>query len=187
MLSYLTKRPTNDDDIEYKVAEKAKDKMNSFLENIDLKGGLIAINPKAGDDWKCWTPNEVVRFAKLAADDGKKIVLTGILKDGTDCIEIMNNEFGAENYINLVGKTSIPELGALYERCQAVVSVDTGSMHMSCAVGTPTLALFFREHFSYWSPLNSKKNPYLYDPQGLSAELVYSEVKKIVSHNYQTV
>jgi ADP-heptose:LPS heptosyltransferase len=37
---------------------------------------------------------------------------------------------------------SLPALTALIERCDLFVSPDTGAMHLSAAVGTPTLALF---------------------------------------------
>ena len=37
---------------------------------------------------------------------------------------------------------SLPVLTALIERCNLFVSPDTGAMHLSVAVGTPTLALF---------------------------------------------
>ena len=44
--------------------------------------------------------------------------------------------------INLAGKTSVAGLGALIARMKLFVSVDTGSMHMATALGTPTVALF---------------------------------------------
>ena len=38
---------------------------------------------------------------------------------------------------DLAGKTTVLQLGAVLQRCAAVVSGDTGPMHMATAVGTP--------------------------------------------------
>jgi len=48
----------------------------------------------------------------------------------------------------------LPALSALIKRCNIIISPDTGAMHLSAAVGTPTLALF----------LNS--DPIKYGPRG---------------------
>jgi len=38
--------------------------------------------------------------------------------------------------------TSLPQLGALLKRCAAVVSNDSGPMHIAAAVGTPVLGIY---------------------------------------------
>ncbi len=45
--------------------------------------------------------------------------------------------------IDVCGRTSIAELGALLARADVLVTGDTGPMHMAVAVGTPVVALFF--------------------------------------------
>ena len=40
------------------------------------------------------------------------------------------------------GQTTLKQLGALLERCDLMVSADTGPMHIAAAVGTPIVALF---------------------------------------------
>ena len=44
--------------------------------------------------------------------------------------------------IDLTGKTRLLQLAALLERCQLLVTNDTGTMHIATAVGTPVVALF---------------------------------------------
>ena len=44
--------------------------------------------------------------------------------------------------MSLAGKTNLLQLGAVLERCDALVSGDTGPLHMATAVGTKTIALF---------------------------------------------
>lgn len=180
LLSCLTGKTTDNEDIQYNVPKEAEEKIDKYLKDLNLGNNLIAINPKAGDNWKCWNVNEVVEFARMMIKDGKKIILTGVLNDGLDCIEALNEYIGANNYLNLVGQTSIPELGALYKRCEAVISVDTGSMHMACAVGTPTVSLFFKDNHNYWGPFNLERNSILYNSKGINAQTVYCEVQKLL-------
>jgi len=57
----------------------------------------------------------------------------------------------------------LPTLSALIERCNLFISTDTGAMHLSVAVGTPTLALF----------LNSDEIKY--GPQGMMHRMVKTD------------
>ena len=181
MISCINGKFTNDKDIEYNIPLESQQKIDNYLEQTGIKDNLVAINPQAGDDWKCWNINETIKFAKELINDGKKIALTGVLKDGPEYINAFNEQIGSNNYLNLIGQTSIPDLGALYKRCESVISVDTGSMHMACAVGTPTIALFFRDNHHFWGPLNAEKNPCLFNSDGISAEEVYEEFKKVLN------
>ena len=59
---------------------------------------------------------------------------------------------------------AIPQLAGLLNRCTAVVSNDTGPMHLSAAVGTPTLGLFSIGVTDHYRPLGARcrflqKNP----------------------------
>src|SRR3989304_586171 len=49
--------------------------------------------------------------------------------------------FGGEGR-DLTGKTGLLQLAALLERCQLLITNDTGTMHVAAAVGTPVVALF---------------------------------------------
>ena len=47
-----------------------------------------------------------------------------------------------EDGVDLTGKTDLLQLAAILERCQLLVTNDTGTMHVATAVGTPVVALF---------------------------------------------
>ena len=44
--------------------------------------------------------------------------------------------------VNLVGKTTLPELAVLLKKCKVLVSGDSGPMHLAACVGIPVVALF---------------------------------------------
>lgn len=45
--------------------------------------------------------------------------------------------------VNTCGRTGVGELGAILARAEALITGDTGPMHMAVAVGTPVIGLFF--------------------------------------------
>lgn len=51
-------------------------------------------------------------------------------------------ELAKARVINLIGKTTVLQLGALIERCNLYLTCDSGPMHIAAAVETPTIALF---------------------------------------------
>lgn len=46
------------------------------------------------------------------------------------------------NHINLVGKTKLAELIVKLRTCRLLVTNDTGTMHLACAEGVPTVSIF---------------------------------------------
>jgi heptosyltransferase-3 len=56
--------------------------------------------------------------------------------------------------LNLAGQLSIKELGALTARAEVFVGVDSMPMHLACAMGTPTVALFGPSGEQQWGPWN---------------------------------
>ena len=117
-----------------------------FIENLLRTEGvsrddrLIAVN--LGTTWttKRW---DVINFTEVIQqitrlNRGAKVVLTGSPTEQT-LTEALPDSLPI---INLVGKTSILQLGALLERCEVCLTCDSGPMHIAAAVGTPTVALF---------------------------------------------
>lgn len=57
------------------------------------------------------------------------------------------------NFINLVNKTSILELGQVIKASQGVISVDTGTMHYAYSLSVPTVAVFYeQDKVQTWAP-----------------------------------
>ncbi len=109
-------------------------------EGVEVSTRLIAVN--LGTTWrtKRW---EVPRFAAVvralsAVDGGAQVLLTGSPAE----LELTAQLPAGLPAINLVGRTSVLELGALLERCAVCLTCDSGPMHIAAAVGTPTVALF---------------------------------------------
>lgn len=66
-------------------------------------------------------------------------------------------EFGKSNTHQIISDLlSLPMLAALIQRCRLFISPDTGAMHLSVAVGTPTLALFLDSDEVKFGPRGDK-------------------------------
>lgn len=109
--------------------------------NISPKEHLIGVN--LGTTWrtKRWS---LENFAEVIAQVQKRFDARILLTGSTT--EIPLGEALAQatqvETINLIGKTTLMQLGALIESCDLYLTCDSGPMHIAAAVGTPTIALF---------------------------------------------
>jgi lipopolysaccharide heptosyltransferase II len=76
---------------------------------------------------------------KLIREQGAQVIFTGAPVD-TLLIESISHRM-QEQATNLAGKTSLPQLVALLQRADLVISGDSGPMHIAAAVGTPLIAI----------------------------------------------
>ncbi len=115
-------------------------------DEILRKGGLSA-SPKVGfnpgalyGEAKCWPQERFIELGRRLVEDGYKVLLFGTLGEQGRNAEIARGI--GEGCLDLTGRTSLMELAVLLERCCCLVTNDTGTMHLSAAVGTPVVALF---------------------------------------------
>ena len=109
--------------------------------NVDGSRPLVAINPVALWETKLWRNERFARVADdLIRDDHVDVVFTGGPDDRAVVAAIM--DMMTESAANLAGRTNLKQLAALYRRSAALITTDTGPMHLAAAVGTPVVALF---------------------------------------------
>lgn len=113
-----------------------------WAEQILGAGRWMAINPGASyGAAKRWIPERFAEVADgLAARYGAGIVLTG----GPGEQEIGRDIEAAMKVVprNLIGQTTVREMMALLERCDLMISNDSGPMHVAAALDTPIVAVF---------------------------------------------
>lgn len=105
------------------------------------KRPLVALNLGASHPVNRWP---VERFASLADRLTKDMGAVVLLVGGSDDRELADGVLAQLTMpvVDLVGRTSLTELGGVLQRCQLAVSADTGPLHLATAVGTPVIALF---------------------------------------------
>jgi heptosyltransferase-3 len=89
-------------------------------------------------------------------------------------------QFGMSNTHQIISDLfGLPMLAALIQKCNLFISPDTGAMHLSVAVGTPTLALFLDSDEVKFGP-RGHKHRVLFSPNGkLSVEKVEAEFQEM--------
>ena len=114
-----------------------------YLEGHGVEDGelLICIHPGAGAPVKLWKNEAWAQVANtLAQRYGAKVILTGSAEESPLCRAIA--EEMTTKPIVAAGETSLGGLAAIMARCQLVLGVDSGPLHLAVATGTPTVHLF---------------------------------------------
>lgn len=99
---------------------------------------LVGLNAGTSHARKCWPPERFVEVAN-AVGDVNWVVLGG--PDEKDLAYGIADQIRGPNVVT-AGRTDLPKLVAMLSRLDAVISGDTGPMHISAALGVPVVALF---------------------------------------------
>ena len=102
---------------------------------------ILCLNPGATWETKRWAPKG---FAEVADTCFERWDMVPIIVGGPGDKSLASNiaMFAKHPVIDFTGLTSLRTLAALYQRVGAVVSTDTGPMHLAVAAGAPLVALF---------------------------------------------
>ncbi|MFN2268498.1 MAG: glycosyltransferase family 9 protein [Desulfonatronovibrio sp.] len=102
------------------------------LQSIDAIPECIAIHPYATHPAKTWNKDKWRKFIKFLENKGYDWLIIG--QDKQPLFPEKNKD--------LTNKTSIRETGAILSHCKALITGDSGPMHLASAVGTRVISLF---------------------------------------------
>ncbi len=133
--------------VDLKVPESVAGLVREMLRawGVEGNGGFLVIHP--GASWnaalKCWPLEQYVDLMEaLAREDGRKMVVIG--GPGEEAVSgAIERAFGRGGaVINVVGRTSIAEMGALIGLSDLFIGNDSGPLHLAQALGIPSVAIF---------------------------------------------
>lgn len=111
----------------------------------DFPKPLVCLNPNASEvsPLSRWMPENFARLADELIDRyGVTVGLTGAPNEGAFVESVRRRARHADEILVFAGKTTIPQLIALLQRCRVFITNDSGPMHLAAALGVPTIALF---------------------------------------------
>ncbi|MBT5049784.1 MAG: glycosyltransferase family 9 protein [Rhodospirillaceae bacterium] len=117
---------------------------------------VLALGPTANWAAKIWPANSFV--ALLERLTGPQGILSGARvavfggPGERDIAQPVLDAIPRERCINLIGVVDLPVVAACLRRCALFIGNDSGLMHMSAAVGTPTLGLFGPSQAKHYAP-----------------------------------
>jgi heptosyltransferase-1 len=153
----------------------------------------IVLNIGATKESNKWTPEG---FAALINGVQQRFGIASIITGGKEDMEMADTIMAASNGsgVNLVGKTTLNELTDVLEYAEAVVTCDTGPMHLAVALGKEVVALFgpsdprrtgpFKGHVLekgvHCSPCNKRHCPDPFCMHAISPEDVMEKLTEVL-------
>jgi ADP-heptose:LPS heptosyltransferase len=120
------------------------------INSADRLIGLCATSKKMEKDMPVATAVAVIDALNRM---GFRVVLLGAGNRAAEYAAELHSR--GSDFLDLTDKTSIAQLAGVIQRCAVVISVDTGTLHLTCAVGVPLVALFYindNAHLAKWAP-----------------------------------
>ncbi|CUU09581.1 heptosyltransferase-3 [Candidatus Kryptobacter tengchongensis] len=143
-----------DKEIYIQLNEEAEKFAEKFWKENNLNGKMvIALNPSGTWETKRWGIEKFAKLGDIIAKNfnAKILILWGNQKELEDAQKIFSI---MEEKPLIPPKTNLKQLASILKRCSFTISNDSGPMHISTAVGTPTLGIY------------GPTNPYAQGPYG---------------------
>jgi heptosyltransferase-2 len=104
---------------------------------------LVAVAPGAAyGGAKRWPATSYAALASALSERGSTTVLIGSQGDATAGLELLAAIDANARAIDLIGRTDLPMLAGVLVHCRALVTNDSGAMHLAAALGIDVTAMF---------------------------------------------
>ena len=152
--------------IKYNVPDNISNSLNTD------SGDYMVLCPVSKNPEKDMPIETAVNLVRKLNAASYKVFFTGAGNKAEKYAEILT-ESGCK-FNNLVNKTSITELGGVLKNSKCLICIDTGTMHMGCAVGCPVVSVFYRKHtVPVWAP-----DPELYNARVIDKDFSAENILK---------
>jgi heptosyltransferase-2 len=113
---------------------------------------------------KQWPAEHFAEVGRRLSSEGQcGVIVFGTSGELSLCRKIADRI--GQRVLNMAGKTSLTELAAMLSACSAVVTNDSGGMHLAAAVGAPVVAVFGATDPARTAPIN--RNHCILQPDGV--------------------
>lgn len=127
--------------------DSPREAVRSILESEGPSGasGYVAVQLGASMDRRRWPVERYAAFARSMWEErGLCPVLLGSPGESGlgEKFAQKAGEAGGMPFVNLIGRTDIPQLAAALLECRMLATNDTGTMHLAAGLGVPVIAVF---------------------------------------------
>jgi ADP-heptose:LPS heptosyltransferase len=152
---------TQEELVPFDIPEHDQQKVQEMLKDINKPICALSVGLRSTGRDRLWMPDRWVEVAKHL-QKRFHLVFVGGSSDIQDTYAVTKQ---LKDITNLTGKTSVLQSAQILKQAKLTLAIDGGPMHMSAAMGTPTIALFGASSVQLWAPYNKKsvaiyhKNP----------------------------
>ncbi|MCD6489552.1 MAG: lipopolysaccharide heptosyltransferase II [Thermodesulfobacterium sp.] len=146
--------PADFKDLYLPLKEETLNKVkNVFLKDIQGKPFVVLAPGAAYGPAKMWPKEYYKEIAHSLTKKGIAIIVTGGIKE-KEVGEFIKED--NKDIYNLCGKTDLTEVAGIFSFAKAVISNDSGLMHLAAALKIPQIAIFGSTDPEATGPLNPK-------------------------------
>lgn len=153
---------TEDLSVDFYIPEEDKAFAKNILKknSVNKNTGIVHIHPTSRWLFKCWNDEHMAEIIRWLLDSGNAVIVTSSPDrremEKARRIRSLVGDSPDSRLIDLCGKTTIKQLGAISEISDLFFGVDSAPMHIAAAVGTPVVALFGPSGAFNWGPWDNK-------------------------------
>lgn len=147
----LIKRPSEIVPVSY-MTDGIKTEFTDYIINKYKNKELIGLCCISKNPEKNMPVDTAVEIINKLRKDNKYVLYFGIGKESEDYVQNMRSK-GCNDFEDLTNKTTISQMALLLKNCKGLISIDTGTMHLACAVKCPVCAVFYKPQLiKKWAP-----------------------------------
>ena len=158
--------------------EELTQKIAKEFQNKELIG-LCTVSKQKDKDMPLETAIEIINDL---SSKGKTVLLFGA---GEECRKYRDKlkAKGCLNFVDLTDKTTIYQMANIMQLCKAIISIDTGTMHLAYASGRPTVCIFYKKDMiTKWAPRKSLYPHTVVIDKNYTAENIIQNTKEIIKN-----
>lgn len=113
---------------------------------------IVALCATSKNKEKDMPPETGAQIVEKLTNEGKTVFYVGAGKEARIFADNMK-KLGCVNFVDLTNVTTINRLARILKLCNGLISVDTGTMHLACALGVPVACIFYKtDTIERWAP-----------------------------------
>ena len=153
-----------------KILEENNLSLSRFSEggNRGLRNIVVHVHPTSRWLFKCWRDEYMAEIVRWFLDRRITVIVTSSpdeqeLDKAKRILSLVSSRHSGDNsrLIDLCGKTTIKQLGAVSLAADLFFGVDTAPMHIAAAVGTPVVAIFGPSPTFNWGPWDNENSKFI--------------------------
>jgi heptosyltransferase-2 len=147
----------NEETAAFRVFAEDEREGGRLLEDAAVGPDYFVLHPGSDSPSKRWAPERFAALGRLLAREAR-VVIVGDARHAVPNAEVARAIGPA--CADLTGRTAAPCLAAVLRRARALVSNDSGPVHLGVLVGTPVVSIFGRNEPGLgprrWGPLGER-------------------------------